>query len=44
MIEQVREQASALFEQDPALSQENHQVLAQAVNQFWTRQARGDIS
>lgn len=44
MIEQVREQASALFEQDPALTQENHQVLAQAVNQFWTRQARGDIS
>ena len=44
MIEQVREQASALFKQDPALTQENHQVLARAVNQFWTRQARGDIS
>jgi ATP-dependent DNA helicase RecG len=44
MIEQAREHASALFKQDPELSQEKHQVLAQAVNQFWNRQASGDIS
>jgi ATP-dependent DNA helicase RecG len=44
MIEQAREHASALFKQDPELSQEKHQVLAQAVNHFWNRQASGDIS
>jgi len=44
MVEQARKLASALFKQDPELTQENHQKLAQAVNQFWTRQAKGDIS
>jgi ATP-dependent DNA helicase RecG len=44
MVEQARKQASALFNQDPDLNQEAHQVLAKAVNQFWTRQTKGDIS
>jgi ATP-dependent DNA helicase RecG len=44
MVEQAREQASALFNQDPELSQEANQVLAKAVNQFWTKQTKGDIS
>lgn len=44
MIEQAREHASALFKKDPELSQEGHQVLARAVDQFWTRQTKGDIS
>mgnify|MGYP002395167825 CR=1 FL=1 len=44
MIEQAREHASALFKQDPELSQEKHQVLAQAINQFWKQEASGDIS
>lgn len=44
MIEQAREYASALFKQDPELSQESHQALAQAVNQFWNQQVSGDIS
>ncbi len=44
MIERARELASALFKQDPELSQESHQILARAVKQFWTRQATGDIS
>jgi ATP-dependent DNA helicase RecG len=44
MIEKVREHASALFNQDPELKETNHQLLAQAINQFWTQQASGDIS
>ena len=44
MIERAREGASALFRQDPELNQEGHQVLARAVDQFWTRQTQGDIS
>jgi ATP-dependent DNA helicase RecG len=44
MIEKARQQASALFNKDPELQQEAHQTLAKAVNQFWTRQNRGDIS
>ncbi len=44
MIEKARQQASALFHQDPELSQESHQILARAVTQFWTRQTSGDIS
>ena len=44
MVESARAQASALFQQDPELSLESHQILAEAVNQFWNRQASGDIS
>jgi len=44
MIEQARKHASTLFRQDPELSQESHQALANAVKQFWTRQSTGDIS
>lgn len=44
LIEQAREHASALFHQDPELGKDSHQILAQAVNKFWNRQARGDIS
>jgi ATP-dependent DNA helicase RecG len=44
MIEQAREHASSLFNQDPELQHGSHQVLAKAVNRFWTQQARGDIS
>ncbi len=44
LVEQVREHALDLFRQDPELSQENHQKLALAVNQFWTQKNSGDIS
>jgi ATP-dependent DNA helicase RecG len=44
LVEQARAQATALFQQDPDLSQDSHQVLAQAVEEFWTRQTAGDIS
>ena len=44
LIEEAREQASRLFQHDPELSQEKHQALARAVNQFWTRKPSGDIS
>lgn len=44
LIEQARQHASELFRQDPELSQENHQKLALAVNQFWTQKNSGDIS
>jgi ATP-dependent DNA helicase RecG len=44
LIEQARHHASDLFRQDPELSQENHQKLAFAVNQFWTQKSSGDIS
>jgi ATP-dependent DNA helicase RecG len=44
LVEQARNQATALFQQDPDLSQENHQRLARAVDQFWSRQSAGDIS
>ena len=44
LVEQARAQATALFQEDPDLSQDSHQVLAQAVDEFWTRQTAGDIS
>ena len=44
LVEQARQHASDLFRQDPDLSQENHQILALAVNQFWTQKNSGDIS
>ncbi|OEU51273.1 MAG: ATP-dependent DNA helicase RecG [Desulfuromonadales bacterium C00003096] len=44
LVEQARQHASDLFRQDPDLSQENHQKLALAVNQFWTQKNSGDIS
>ena len=44
LVEQARQHASELFRQDPELSQENHQKLALAVNQFWTLKNSGDIS
>ena len=44
LIEQARQHASELFRQDPELSQDNHQKLALAVNQFWTQKNSGDIS
>ncbi|MGB2963112.1 MAG: ATP-dependent DNA helicase RecG [Anaerolineales bacterium] len=44
LVEQARNQASALFQQDPDLIQENHQKLALAVNQFWVQESKGDIS
>ncbi len=44
LVELARNQASELFRQDPDLSQEDHQLLAQAVKQFWTTKTSGDIS
>ena len=44
LVERVRTEASALFSQDPDLSQENHQLLAKAVKEFWTQKNAGDIS
>jgi len=44
LVERARTEASALFSQDPDLSQENHQPLAKAVKEFWTQKNAGDIS
>jgi ATP-dependent DNA helicase RecG len=44
LVEQARQHASDLFRQDPDLSQDKHQKLALAVNQFWTPKNTGDIS
>lgn len=44
LVEKAREQATALFELDPELSQENHQVLARAVEDFWGKKFNGDLS
>jgi ATP-dependent DNA helicase RecG len=44
LVERAREQATELFQQDPELSQKDHQNLAQAVAQFWAQKTTGDIS
>jgi len=44
LVERARTEASALFSQDPDLSQESHQQLAKAVKEFWTQKNTGDIS
>ena len=44
LIEKARKQASILFQQDPDLTQDNHQKLAEAVTQFWAQKSTGDIS
>ena len=44
LVEKARTEASALFNQDPDLSQENHHQLAKAVEEFWTQKNTGDIS
>jgi ATP-dependent DNA helicase RecG len=44
LVEKARKYASNLFRQDPELDQENHQLLALAVNQFWAQKNSGDIS
>jgi ATP-dependent DNA helicase RecG len=42
LIEKAREQAQALFERDPELSQPEHALLAEAFERFWT--GKGDVS
>jgi ATP-dependent DNA helicase RecG len=42
ILEQAREEAKLIFEQDPTLSAPEHQMLAQQVAQFW--QGHGDLS
>jgi len=44
LVEKAREGATSLFISDPELNQEEHQVLANAVEQFWGKQVTGDIS
>jgi len=44
LVEKAREEATALFQKDPELNQENHQQLKEAVEQFWARKNTGDIS
>lgn len=44
LVEKAREEATALFQEDPELKQENHQLLKNAVEQFWSRKITGDIS
>jgi ATP-dependent DNA helicase RecG len=44
LIEKVREQATALFKDDPDLNQTHHQQLALAVEQFWGQKMGSDIS
>jgi ATP-dependent DNA helicase RecG len=45
ILELAREQAHALFEKDPDLTQPEHQALAQKVATFWQKPAgEGDVS
>ena len=44
LLEEARSEAVSLFKTDPDLSQEDHQLLAKAVNDFWTPRNVGDIS
>ncbi|NQS91442.1 MAG: ATP-dependent DNA helicase RecG, partial [Chloroflexi bacterium] len=44
LVEKARQEALSLFQEDPDLSQENHQLLAQAIKDFWTQKPSGDIS
>jgi ATP-dependent DNA helicase RecG len=44
LVEKAREEATALFKADPDLDQEEHLVLARAVEQFWGAKVTGDIS
>ncbi len=44
LVEKARGEATALFQDDPELNQENHQQLKAAVEQFWGRKNTGDIS
>ncbi|MEK6753738.1 MAG: ATP-dependent DNA helicase RecG [Chloroflexota bacterium] len=43
LIEKAREQAQALFERDPELSQPEHALLAEAFERFWGA-GKGDVS
>ncbi|MBI5825609.1 MAG: ATP-dependent DNA helicase RecG [Chloroflexi bacterium] len=43
LIEKAREQAQALFERDPELSQPEHALLAEAFERFWGG-GKGDVS
>ena len=43
LIEKAREQAQALFERDPELSQPEHGLLAEAFERFWSG-GKGDVS
>ncbi|MBL8103142.1 MAG: ATP-dependent DNA helicase RecG [Anaerolineales bacterium] len=43
LIEKAREQAQALFERDPDLSQPEHALLAEAFERFWGA-GKGDVS
>ncbi len=43
LIEKAREQAQALFERDPELSQPEHALLAEAFERFWG-EGKGDVS
>jgi ATP-dependent DNA helicase RecG len=43
LIEKAREQAQAVFEQDPDLSQTRHALLAEALGRFWG-EGKGDVS
>lgn len=43
LIKKARHQAQQLFERDPALSLDQHQHLAESLNQFWNSES-GDIS
>jgi ATP-dependent DNA helicase RecG len=44
LLEEARSEAITLFKGDPDLSQANHQLLAKAVEEFWTPKNVGDIS
>jgi ATP-dependent DNA helicase RecG len=44
LIEKARRQAQAIFEEDPDLTQPEHEPLAIALNRFWGGSGQGDIS
>ena len=43
MIEKARLQAQGLFERDPDLKEPEHQLLAEALQRFWSG-GKGDVS
>jgi ATP-dependent DNA helicase RecG len=44
LIEKARRQAQAIFEEDPDLTQPEHEPMVIALNRFWGGSGQGDIS
>ncbi len=44
LVEKARADATALFKEDPELKRDDHQLLKDAVERFWSKKNTGDIS